>query len=157
MDETHQEVKTAIGKAVRVIKGFLLALALLVVGNIAVQEYIHRDAYRQVIIAAYREHAMNACRLHAGSSIDAAAWMQPSDVRLTIGRSDLDVYLWQTYHRLWDARYRNAYMYVTIDDARAQIYCEYDIANDTAWVYQLGHVRNEAIANPLPEDSAQRM
>jgi len=127
-----------------VLKGILIAVALLVVGKLGLQEYLRQDATHQVIITAYREHAIAACRQRANQDVNQAAWSQPSSVRLSIGKSDLNVYLWQTNHRLWNARYRNAYLYVTIDDAKAHVYCEYDIANDLAWVYRLGRTANEA-------------
>jgi len=121
-----------------VIKGIVLTAILLAVGNFGLQIYLRQDATQNVIISAYREHAIAACRQNGGQNINQAAWSQPSDVRLSIGKGDLDVYLWQTNHRLWNARYRNAYIYVTIDHATSHIYCEYDITNDMAWVYQLG-------------------
>lgn len=122
----------------RVVKGILVAIALLVMGKLGLQEYLRQKATHNVIVNAYREHAIAACQQRSAHTINQAAWSRPSSVRLTIGKSDLDVYLWQTNHRLWNARYRNAYLYVTIDDANAHIYCEYDISNDMAWVYQLG-------------------
>ncbi|MGI9422339.1 MAG: hypothetical protein ACR2PA_04040 [Hyphomicrobiaceae bacterium] len=121
-----------------VIKGIVLTAILLAVGNFGLQIYLRQDATQNVIISAYREHAIAACRQNGGQNINQAAWSQPSDVRLSIGKGDLDVYLWQTKHLLWNARYRNAYIYVTIDHATSHIYCEYDITNDMAWVYQLG-------------------
>ena len=122
----------------RVIKGIVFAAILLAVGNFGLEAYLRHNATHNVIISAYREHAIAACRQNGGQSINQTAWSQPSEVRLSIGKSDLDVYLWQTNHRLWNARYRNAYIYVTIDHATSHIYCEYDITNDMAWVYQLG-------------------
>ncbi len=131
------------GKPMGILKGVLIALALAVVGKLGLQEYLRQDATHHVIVNAYREHAIAACQQRAGESVNLAAWAQPSSVRLSIGKSDLDVYLWQTNHRLWNARYRNAYLYVTIDDARAHVYCEYDISNDMAWVYRLGRPSDE--------------
>ncbi len=127
------------------VKGILIAVALAVVGNLGVHEYLRQNATSQVIISAYQEHAVAACRQRAGDSVSTLAWSQPSGVRLAIGKSDLNVYIWQTNHRLWNARYRNAYLYVTIDDADAHVYCEYDIANDTAWVYRLNRAAGEEV------------
>lgn len=127
-----------LGWMMGVFKGILVAVAIIAVGKIGLQEYLRQDATHNVIITAYREHAIAACRQNAAESINQAAWSQPTSVKLTIGKGDLDVYLWQTNHRLWNARFRNAYLYITIDDEKAHVHCEYDIANDMAWVYRLG-------------------
>lgn len=121
-----------------VAKGIIVTIVLLFASNLVLQEYIRHNATHGVIIDAFREHAIAACRQNSNEKMRNAAWNQPSQVRLSIGKSDLDVYLWQTNHRLWKARYSNAYLYITINDANAHIYCEYDISTDMAWVYQLG-------------------
>ncbi len=126
------------GKVMGLWKAFMTTGALLLVGKLGLNEYVRQDAMGQVIVNAYREHAIAACRHKAGTTIKPASWAQPSGVRLAVGKSDLDVYLWQTGHRLWNARYRNAYIYVTIDEPASQVHCEYDITNDIAMVYQLG-------------------
>ncbi|MEM9356447.1 MAG: hypothetical protein AAGB04_09550 [Pseudomonadota bacterium] len=120
------------------VKGIIVTIALLFTGNFALQEYIRQSATHAVIIDAFREHAIAACRQNSSEKLRNASWNQPSHVRLSIGKSDLNVYLWQTNHRLWKARYSNAYLYITITDDNAHIYCEYDISTDMAWVYQLG-------------------
>ena len=121
-----------------VLKGIVIAVALIAVSKFGLQEYLRQEATNDVIVSAFREHAIAACRRNAGYRVGQSAWSQPSNVRLSIGKSDLNVYLWQTNHRLWNARYRNAYLYITIDDETAHVYCEYDITNDMARVYQLG-------------------
>ncbi|MEO0730631.1 MAG: hypothetical protein AAFY64_09640, partial [Pseudomonadota bacterium] len=65
------------------------------------------------------------------------AWRYPKRVELTIGKRDLDVYLWQIHHRLWDARYRHPYLVITADAHTAHIYCEYDIVRSFAAVHRL--------------------
>ena len=121
-----------------VIKGIIVTIVLLFTGNFALQEYIRLNATHGVIIDAFREHAIAACRQNSSENLRNAAWNQPSQVRLSIGKSDLNVYLWQTNHKLWKARYSNAYLYITIDADHSHIHCEYDISTDMAWVYQLG-------------------
>ncbi len=120
------------------LKGIVITIALLFTGNFALQEYIRQNATQSVIVEAYREHAIAACRQNSDQNLRNAAWNDPSNVRLSIGKSDLNVYVWQTNHRLWKPRYSNAYLYITINNNNAHIYCEYDISTDMAWVYQLG-------------------
>ncbi|MAI46333.1 MAG: hypothetical protein CBC34_010275 [Hyphomicrobiaceae bacterium TMED74] len=120
------------------VKGIIITVVLLFTGNFALQEYIRLSAKHDVIVDAFREHAIAACRQNSNEKLRNAAWNQASQVRLSIGKSDLNVYLWQTNHRLWKARYSNAYLYITINDDKAHMHCEYDISSDMAWVYQLG-------------------
>jgi hypothetical protein len=116
----------------------LLIIAVLAVANFSVHEYIDRTAKRDIIISAYRGNAIAACQRQAGNQIDPEVWNKPSGVKLKIGKSDLDVYLWQTKHKLWKARYQNPYLYVTLGTKGAVIYCDYDISNDTASVHATG-------------------
>lgn len=116
----------------------LLVIAVLAVARFATYEYLERTAKRDVIINAYKEHALAACRREASDAAASADWSKPASIKLTIGKSDLDVYIWQTRHRLWDARYKNAYLFVTLGKSSADVYCEYDIANDVASVHSAG-------------------
>ena len=85
-----------------------------------------------MIVAAYRERAIQACQRDAkppqGANPATASWSRPLDARLVIGKSDLDVYLWQVEHHLWRARYRNPYLVLTpAHDRSAGLVCEYDV------------------------------
>ena len=117
----------------------LLVIAVIAVGNFSLHEYLDRTARRDVIIAAFKEHAIAACQREASEiSEDPELWNKAANVKLKIGKSDLDVYIWQTKHRLWKARYKNPYLYVTLNRARQAVYCEYDINNDIASVHSAG-------------------
>ena len=116
----------------------LLIIAVLAVTNFSLHEYLDRTAKRDVIIAAYREHAIAACQRQASGRTAPEVWNAATDVKLTIGKSDLDVYVWQTKHRLWRARYKNPYLYVTLGTRSVAVYCEYDITNDIASVHSTG-------------------
>ena len=116
----------------------LLAVAVIALVRFATYEYLDRTAKRDVIIDAYREHALAACQREAGEAIAQDDWAKPVSVKLAIGKSDLDVYIWQTKHRLWKARYQNAYLYLTLAKSSANVYCEYDIVNDVASVHRAG-------------------
>lgn len=74
------------------------------------------------------------------------AWLQPcprrpgpvrSPSNLVIGKSGLDVNLWQVDNALWRARYRNPYLLLTAGQYSGTIYCEYDILNAAASVHRL--------------------
>jgi len=128
------------GKAMGGWRVLIVTTALIVVGKLGLHEYVRQDALHNVIVNAYQEHALAACRQRAGPTIERAIWAQTTNARVAIGKSDFNVHLWQTDHHLWNARYRNAYIYITVDEPDAQVHCEYDITNDIAIVYQLGSV-----------------
>ena len=138
-------------------KALLILCALARTTQFCLHEYIRQSALQEVIIAAYRELAIAACRHSASAKINPTVWAQTSEVRLAIGKADLDVNIWETDHRLWDARYRNAYIYITIDKPSSQIHCEYDITNSFAMVYQLGARNNIGSTSNKEGDEASRM
>ncbi|MEN2495310.1 MAG: hypothetical protein TECD_01232 [Hyphomicrobiaceae bacterium hypho_1] len=145
-------------------KALLIMGVLVGVAKFSVNEYVRRDALQNVILDAYREHAIAACRHSAGATINPTVWSQSSEVRLAVGKADLDVNIWETSHRLWKARYQNAYIYVTINKPDSQIHCEYDIANSVAVVYKLGgeesaehfSLEQEARSAPILEEGIKQ-
>ena len=65
------------------------------------------------------------------------AWANPKTIRLVIGNSTLDVYPWQVDHALWNARYRNPYLFLTASQRSGAVRCEYDIINAAAAVSRM--------------------
>lgn len=119
-------------------------LLLLAAAKLGYQEYLFRTAARDAIIGAYKAHAVEACQNDAGSrslGLAPQAWSNPKTVKLMIGNSSLDVYLWQTDHAQWSARYRNPYLLLTTGEAPGQrsqgVRCEYDIVNAAAAVSRM--------------------
>src|SRR5262245_987305 len=97
-------------------KAIAIFLAFLAAAKLGYQEYLFRTATRDAIIGAYKEHAVQACQKDARSQtlgLGAQAWANPKTVRLAIGKSSVDVYPWQLDNALWNARYRNPYLYLT--------------------------------------------
>jgi len=117
----------------------VVVLALLAAVKIATQEYMFRTSAREVIVSAYRDRALLACQRDARTTPFAAManiFGRPGDIKLTIGKSDLDVFLWQVDHHLWNARYRNPYLLVTAGDRTTSLMCEYDVVHDAALIFQ---------------------
>lgn len=116
-------------------------LALLAAIKIGTQEYLFRTSARDVIVAAYRERAIQACQgdaAAAAAGLGPAAWGKPAEIRLAMGKSDLDVRLWQVEHQLWNARFRNPYLLVTpAGEAASRFVCEYDVVHRAAQVQRL--------------------
>jgi len=120
-------------------RAIIIVIAILALTRFGFNEYLDRTAKTDVIVTAYREHAIAACQLKGEGATSPDAWTNPASLQLTIGKRDLDVYVWQTNHRLWKARYRNAYLYLTLEKASENVYCEYDISNDIASVHKAGN------------------
>jgi hypothetical protein len=119
---------------------FVLFLALLAAAKLGYQEYLFRTSARDAIIGAYREHAVIACQRDAKShslGVSQQAWANPLSIRLMIGKSTVDAYLWQLDNPMWNARYRNPYLFLSVGPASARLYCEYDIVNAAASVYRM--------------------
>ena len=126
-----------IGNMLRAIVVMLAVMACVKVGT---QVYFYRSATNDIIVDTYRAAAIAACARHGMQGplrVPAAAWSQPASVQLTIGKRDLDVYLWQVNHRLWNARFRHPFLVITADAETAHIYCEYDIVRAFAAVHRL--------------------
>jgi hypothetical protein len=120
-------------------KAIVFFLTLLASVKIGYQEYLVRSATQEVIVAAYRDRAIAACQRDAkGVQLVAAqSWAKPSSIKVVIGKSNLDVYFWQTDHALWNARFKNPYLFLSASDRPGRIYCEYDIVHGLAKVHRL--------------------
>lgn len=119
-------------------KALVMVLVLLAAAKVGYHEYMFRAATNEVIVAAYRDRAVAACQRDAkGQSLAAAAaWAQPQSIKVLIGKGNLDVYLWQVDHTLWNARFRNPYLFLAAGDA-SRTYCEYDIVHGAAAVFRM--------------------
>lgn len=117
------------------IKAAMMVLVALAAAKLGAQEYLYRSATNEVLIGAYRERAIQACQRdprNQGLMAHTGIWSKPNDVRIVIGKGDLDVWFWQVDNSLWDARYRNPYIHLAIGDRLTNISCEYDIVNGIA-------------------------
>jgi type IV secretory pathway TrbD component len=129
-------------------KGLVALLLLLAAAKIGMHEYMVRSATNEVIILAYRDRAIAACQGDSAGAeiVPVTAWANPR-ISLSIGKSNLGVYIWQVDHALWNARYKNPYLYLQVTAAGAgtgageaappgKTICEFDIVQDHATVYR---------------------
>lgn len=119
----------------RRLKAAVMVLGVLAAGKIVMQDALYRGGTRDVLIGAYREHAIAACQRdqRTPGATAGSIWARPADVRVVIGKSDIDVWFWQIDNSLWNARYRNPYLHITADRGQQ---CEYDIVHGIATVYR---------------------
>ena len=121
-------------------RNLVILVALLAALKVGYQEYLFRASARDVIVATYQERAVSACQRNAkGHNITAqnGAWTKPASVNLVIGKSNLDVYFWQINNSMWNARYKNPYLFIVAEERPAYVFCEYDILNGAASVYRM--------------------
>ena len=120
-------------------RALVVLLMLLAAAKVGYNEYLFRTATNDIIISAYRDRAIAACQRDAKgqSAIASGAWTRPQNIRLVIGKSNLDVYFWQVDHALWSARFKNPYLFVTAADSPSRVYCEFDIVHGAATVFRM--------------------
>jgi len=117
-----------------VMRVLVFVLLLLAAAKVGTQQYLVSTAKDEIIITAYREQAINACRDAARATRleVTAAWATSDEVRVVVGKSTLDVALWQIDNALWQTRYRTPYLLFTMSNAPQRILCEFDIAQGAA-------------------------
>lgn len=118
----------------------VLILAGLVIIKLGVQETLYRSATSDVIISAYRDRAIAACanEPRAQLAVRPGTWEQTATTaRLMIGKPNVDVYIWQFEHQLWNARYVNPIIVLETPASGRRFVCEYDIVHAQASVQTL--------------------
>lgn len=121
----------------RRLRAAVMVLGLLATGKLVAQDYLYHSGTREVLIATYREHAIAACQKdprNQGLLANVSNWSKPGDIKVVIGKSDLEVWFWQIDNALWNARYRNPYLLLAGGDRMSNVSCEYDIVHDIASV-----------------------
>ncbi|MGD9804602.1 MAG: hypothetical protein AB7O71_07630 [Hyphomicrobiaceae bacterium] len=112
----------------------VFVLLLLAAAKVGTQQYLVSATKDEIIIAAYRERAVAACRDVARTTrLElAASWAPPEDIRVVIGKGTLDVAIWQIGNTLWETRYKAPYLMFPMKMVPRPVYCEFDIAQGAA-------------------------
>lgn len=120
-------------------RALVFLLVLLAAAKVGYQECMYRAATNEVIVSAYRERAITACQKDAKGQalVNAGIWSKPESVKLVIGKGNLDVYVWQVEHALWNARFRNPYLFLSGSEKGGRVYCEFDIVHGAAAVFRM--------------------
>jgi hypothetical protein len=115
-------------------------LVLLAAVKLGHQEYLYRAATRDVIVAAHKARAVQACQKDsrtANLGVPPQAWADADPIQLVIGKNTLDVPIWQVDNALWNARYRNPFLVLSAGSRAGRVYCEYDLVNAAASVHRM--------------------
>lgn len=117
----------------------VIVLALLAAAKIGTQEYLIASAKSDIIIEAYRDRAVGACKEAAKAKrLELPSTLASTrDVRLVIGKGSLDVALWQVEHALWQSRYKSPYLLFTLSEKPQRVFCEFDITQGSASVIRM--------------------
>lgn len=119
------------------LRALVVTLAVLAGAKIFAQERLFRDGSEEAILRAYSDRAMAACQSASvpGSAVSMPLWTKPTSVDLVIGRSNVDVRLWQIASERWPLRFKHPHIVLTLDssgDTRPM--CEYDVIEERAYV-----------------------
>lgn len=115
----------------------VIALVVLAVGKVGMQEWMARGALREALVAGYRDRAFAACQKDAtalSARVAAKDWARTRDIAVAIGNPEISVMIWQLDSAQWAQRYRNAHLVLTAAQSGATLVCNYDTVADTALV-----------------------
>lgn len=117
----------------------IIGLAGLVAVKVWATDQIYRSATSDALITAYRPQAIEACRRQAikgqktrGATVPLDIWTKPSETKVVLGRSGIDVRVWEIEDPRWRERFRHPQVVITADDGAGTRECEYDMIAGTA-------------------------
>ena len=106
----------------------LIFLALLAGAKVWTQDRLYREASGEALLAAYRQHAIAACRARPPTDargmpvvVGTVDWSKPESAEILIGNPRVSVPFWQVDNPLWNARYKSAYVRLTVGDRLSQL------------------------------------
>ncbi|HET6322572.1 MAG TPA: hypothetical protein VFF87_11015 [Hyphomicrobium sp.] len=115
------------------LKALVVALALLAGAKLLAQDRLYREGAQEALLSAYRDRAIAACQSTPTPTGALPLWTRPASVDLVIGRSDVDVRIWQLDSERWPARFRHPHIVLTLDEVSAPV-CRYDVIEGRAYV-----------------------
>ena len=120
-------------------RAVVIILALLVAAKVWAQDKLHREAANEALLAAYQLHAQAACSERPQTdargmpvAVGSVNWKQPETAEILLGNSRLSVPIWQFEHPLWNARYKNPVLRLTVGDRFSRLACDYDVMDGKA-------------------------
>jgi hypothetical protein len=121
------------------LRALVIALALLAGAKIWAQDRLYRDGAQDALLRAYRERAITACQSEQLFSTGVAGplWTRPSSVDLVIGRTGVDVSIWQLRNERWPARFKHPHVVLTLAEGVAAPVCQYDVIEGRAYVTRM--------------------
>jgi hypothetical protein len=120
-------------------RAVVIVLALLVGAKVWTQDKLYRDAAGDALLAAYKLHAEAACVARPQTdvrgmpvAVGSVNWKAPEGAEVMLGNPRLSVPVWQFDHPLWNARYKNPIVRLTVGDRYSRLACDYDVMTGKA-------------------------
>mgnify|MGYP001080710957 CR=1 FL=1 len=117
----------------------VIILALLVAAKVWAQDRMYREAAGEALLAAYKLHAEAACvgRPQTDArgmpvAVGSVNWKAAETAEILLGNPRLSVPIWQVDHPLWNARYKNPIVRLTVGDRYSRLACDYDVLAGSA-------------------------
>ncbi len=115
-------------------RAVVIILALLVAAKVWAQDKLHREAANEALLAAYKLRAEAACAARPQTdargmpvAVGSVDWNTAETAEILLGNPRLSVPVWQFEHPLWDARYKNPVVRLTVGDRYSRLACDYDV------------------------------
>jgi hypothetical protein len=125
-----------LGKRGRHMRRVIILLIAAVIFKLALNEWNYRSAVEEALISVHTLRAAEACRNDAKARgfPPALPLTRPGDVRLVVGASELDVWLWDVRNPSWPKRYRTPYLRLPLQSGESILQCSFDVLRMTAVV-----------------------
>lgn len=112
-------------------RALVVILAILAGAKVWTQDHLYRQGAEDALIRAYRDRAIEACQKDSQKAA-RPMWARPASVKLVIGRSEMDVNIWELDNALWPARFQHPHVVLTAGDRAPYSVCEYDVVEGVA-------------------------
>lgn len=120
-------------------RAVVIILAVLVGAKIWAQDKLYREAAGEALLSAYKLHAEAACVARPQTdargmpvAVGSVNWKQSDTAHVMLGNPRLSVPVWQLEHPLWNARYKNPIVRLTVGDRYSRLACDYDVMSGKA-------------------------
>lgn len=121
-------------------RGLVILVLVLAAAKIGYQDMIYRQTLAETLMTTYRADAEKSCQREAAQrnlSVSTLSWSSPEEIELTVGKSNLNMSLWQVGAELWDSNARIPYLRIVARKEPFAIVCEFDLLRLQASVFRL--------------------
>lgn len=117
-------------------RNVIVVLLLAVAAKLGINYWNYRLGMEEALIAAFSQRASEACRSDAKSRgfPPSLVLARPGEVRVVVGASDLDVWLWDVGNASWAKRYRTPHLLLALQSSDGNLQCSFDTLRSTAVV-----------------------
>jgi hypothetical protein len=118
------------------LRALVVALAVLAGAKIWTQNHMFHVGATDALLLAYGERAMAACQSQDAPRGTNSLWTRPAAVDVAIGRSGVDVQIWELASERWPARFKHPHVVLTLGGTLPAV-CQYDVVEGRAYLAQM--------------------